>query len=116
MNTRVELRALAAAIARRSTCAVQVGAVLSDAVGPFAWGWNHAGRDGRGECAERHLIKRANAARLSGATLTVVAYRKKSGRMVCSRPCPACEAHVASKVRVVEYYQPGEGWQMWSIR
>ena len=44
-------RELAIDLLPRSTCAVQVAAVLADANGIFGWGWNSAG-SGFGEHAE----------------------------------------------------------------
>jgi deoxycytidylate deaminase len=87
MNTHVDdILDLAAAVATRSTCHVQVGAVIADRQGRIvAWGWNHAGSDGLGMCAERAAIRRANRRRLPGSTLVIVARRR--GREICSLPC-----------------------------
>jgi deoxycytidylate deaminase len=97
MNTRIDVLEFARLVARRSPCRVQVGAVISDCRGVFAWGWNHAGPDGLGLCAERMALQRANRSRLSGATLTVVALRR--GKEIPSTPCPCCErAIIAANV------------------
>lgn len=81
---------LAEIISRRSTCKVQVGAVLFDGHGIFAWGWNSAGPHGLGLCAERHALSRANRKRLKGAGVAVFGRRKKA--ILLSFPCPKCWA------------------------
>lgn len=96
MNTRVDPRELAIALLKRSQCAVQVAAVISDARGVFAWGWNSSGPDGMGQHAEAHAIARANPARLAGSTIYVAARRRKSGRCVLACPCPQCMPLVAA--------------------
>jgi deoxycytidylate deaminase len=97
VNTTIDPLEFAELCARRSPCRVQVGAAISDCRGIFAWGWNHAGPDGLGLCAERMALQRANRSRLPGATLTVVALRR--GKEITSTPCPCCErAIVAAKV------------------
>jgi len=58
---------LAIDLTKRSICAVRVAAVLWDQYGIFSWGWNSAGPDGFGQCAEIHAISRANKARLAGS-------------------------------------------------
>lgn len=75
---------------KRSTCRVQVAAVLSDKKGVFAWGINHMGSDGFGEHAEINCLKRANPKRVPGAVMWVAARREKSKNPVIARPCPAC--------------------------
>ena len=89
MNTSREPWAMARDLWFRSRCRVKVGAVLTDRKGrAFAWGWNHAGPDGRGLCAERHAISRANPARLQGATIYIRGFNRVNESV--SRPCPAC--------------------------
>lgn len=69
-----------------------MAAVLSDAHGIFAWGWNHPGPEGFGTHAEEHAINRANPRRLRGATVTVAGFRhgahlSRTRRYVYARPC-----------------------------
>jgi deoxycytidylate deaminase len=94
MNTSPDPVEFARLVARRSPCRVQVGAAISDCRGIFAWGWNHAGPDGLGLCAERMALQRANRSRLSGATLTVVALRR--GKEITSAPCACCERAIVA--------------------
>jgi deoxycytidylate deaminase len=82
---------MAEAILSRSTCHVQVGAVISDNHGIFGWGWNHAGADGLGLCAERHCLKRANRERFHRATMWVAGQWYGKDKVVPSKPCAACE-------------------------
>jgi deoxycytidylate deaminase len=114
MNTRRDLVDLARLVAHRSTCRVQVGAVLSDCRGVFAWGWNNAGPDGLGECAERMALRRANRARLAGARLTIVALRRS--REITSQPCRCCHrAILAAGVPHVSYQDVGGTRVTWSV-
>jgi tRNA(Arg) A34 adenosine deaminase TadA len=84
-------RQLAIDLLARSTCSVQVAAVLADRQGIFSWGWNSVG-DGFGEHAEAAAIRRANKKRLTGSRIYVASRRRKSGNPVRSKPCPMCEA------------------------
>lgn len=84
---------LAEYVAKRSRCNVQVGAVIYDDYGIFAWGFNNSGPDGMGLCAERHAISRANVKRLAGSSIAVVAFRKN--RRICSIPCQKCSQELA---------------------
>lgn len=87
MNTKCSPRELAKELCkRRSTCQVQVAAVISDKHGIFSWGWNNSG-NGSGMCAEKYAISRANRERLKSSTLTVAGIRKKSGNWVEAKPC-----------------------------
>lgn len=87
MNTKCLPRELAKELCiRRSTCQVQVAAVISDKYGIFSWGWNNSG-NGNGMCAEKHAIMHANRKRLRGAVLTVAGRRKKSRNWVEAKPC-----------------------------
>ena len=80
---------LAAKIMERSRCRVRMGAVLIDRRGAvFAWGWNSAGPDGLGLCAERHALSRANPGRLRGASMAVRGRHARSETV--SIPCTAC--------------------------
>lgn len=93
-------RELAVALLNRSSCAVQVAAVLADKWGIFAWGHNHAGRNGYGEHAEVHCINRSNPHRLHGATMYVAARRRRNNRIVTARPCEACQRAIWGVGRV----------------
>ena len=87
MNTKCSPRELAIELClRRSSCQVQVAAVISDKKGIFSWGWNNNG-NGKGLCAEKHAILRSNRSRLKGSVLTVAGRRKKSGNWVEAKPC-----------------------------
>lgn len=84
---------IADALTNRSTCAVQVAAVLADHFGIYSWGWNSAG-DGFGEHAEIHCLRRCNRRRLSHSTMYVAAQRKRNGKIVIAMPCPACQVAI----------------------
>lgn len=99
---------LALKLLKRSTCRVQVAAVLSDKKGIFAWGVNHAG-DGYGMCAERECLRKANYKRVQGAVMWIAARRKKSGNPVSSRPCGACWPAVSRCLYVV-YREKDSTW------
>jgi deoxycytidylate deaminase len=101
-------RELAIAIASRSTCAVQVGAVLADKHGIFAWGHNHMGSNGLGMHAEAHAFSRANPRRLKNATLYVAALRRKSKSTVTARPCEDCQRFVRACAQT--FYRDRLGW------
>ena len=103
MQTNIDPWQLSLTLIKRSACRVKVGAVLTDRYGRvFAWGWNHAGSDGLGLCAERHALTRANPKRLAGATIHV---RKHNGRQEArSQPCALCrDALTRAGVEVVHY-------------
>ena len=98
------------ALLNRSICSVQVAALLVDRHGIFAWGHNHMGYGGLGECAERHCMSRANPRRLSEATLYVAAKRRRNGRVVTARPCEKC-AQIARKVGRTVYRDSFGEWK-----
>lgn len=82
---------LAKDMSERSTCAVQVGAVIVDSKGRiFSWGWNNMGSNGLGQHAEYHAITRCNHKRLKGSTIYVYGIRKRNQRVVLAKPCPKC--------------------------
>ena len=83
-------RHLAVNLLPRSTCRVQVAAVIADCHGIFSWGWNGQGADGLGEHAEAAAFRRANKRRLEWATLYVAARRQKSGNVLIAKPCEEC--------------------------
>lgn len=87
-------RDLAEALLSRSSCAVQVAAVLTDRHGVHGWGWNNSGRDGMGEHAEVACLRRANRRRALASTLYVAAQRARNGRTVTARPCIGCMAWI----------------------
>ena len=109
MNTNLNPQELVEALLKRSTCSVQVACVIADRHGVFAWGHNHAGADGYGQCAEAHAISRANPARLPLATLYVAARRKKSKRKVIAKPCVKC-AQIVSKCHAVVWRNKEGNW------
>lgn len=124
MDTKINPQQLALDLLKRSTCRVQVAAVVSDKHGIFSWGWNHRAADGSGVHAERHAILRANKARLYGARLTIAGKRKKSGGAVCARPCEqirpetrafgkSCCMELARKhgIETIEYFTKS-GWEV----
>ncbi len=97
----------------RSTCNVQVAAILTDSKGRVvATGWNHAGPDGFGEHAEIHCLKRANPDRVGKAVLWVIARRRKSGNPVTAKPCAACTPAVKECLGVVYRHKDGL-WYTW---
>ena len=102
MNKNYHPAELAALILQRSTCAVQVGAVLVDKYGIFGWGWNSMGPSGYGEHAEVHALGRCNRRRLKHATMWVAARRLKSHNSVLAKPCEACQ-HAVREVGKVMY-------------
>ena len=84
----------------RSSCAVQVAALVVDRNGIYAWGWNSSG-DGYGQCAEAHCLSRANPKRLSESTMYVAARRQRNARTVTSRPCDRCQRIIKKVGRVI---------------
>lgn len=81
---------LAIDLLNRSTCTVQVAAVIADAHGIFCWGWNGVG-SGLGIHAEHHAITRANRKRLQLATIYVASRRMRNQKTVNSKPCEDCQ-------------------------
>lgn len=100
---------VAEAILRRSTCAVQVGACLSDGFGIYSWGWNSSGPSGMGEHAEAMVMRRVNRKRLilPGSTLWVAARRQRNGCPVIARPCEACQRLIKGVGQVM--WRDGDG-------
>lgn len=88
-------RQLALDIMGRSICAVQVGAVLADRWGIFAWGWNSVG-SGFGEHAEASAIRRGSRDRMVGATIYIASQRRK--KPVLSKPCEACMRKITNRL------------------
>lgn len=112
MNMRMGVRDLAEYYSTRSICRVKVGAVFSDGWGVFGFGWNHAGVDCRGECAERKAIKGVNRARLRGAKLTV--YASRNGKMILARPCEEICLPLLKKykLKTMEYSTKESIWKI----
>jgi deoxycytidylate deaminase len=103
-------RQLAIDLIPRSNCAVQVSAVLSDG-NIYAWGWNSVG-SGYGEHAEAAAIRRANKSRLFGSVIFVAGRRKRNGKIVGSKPCPACQRLLVKK-GIIAMYQDSDGeWKV----
>jgi tRNA(Arg) A34 adenosine deaminase TadA len=90
VKTRYSPKALTLRLLTRSPCSVSVAAVIVDAKGIVAYGWNHIGPTGFGAHAEREAIRRANKKRLEGARIYVAATRNRTRRPVLARPCVAC--------------------------
>lgn len=109
MNTRNDPRDLVVSLLGRSTCNVQVAALVKDQNGIFSWGWNHAGFDGRGQHAESHCLWRSNMQRLPSATIYVAARRRENSKIVSARPCERCQRMVLFKVLEHIVYRNEEG-------
>ena len=96
---------VASTILHRSSCAVKVGACLSDKEGVWEVGWNSAGPSGFGQHAEVSCIVRAmrqgRKDRLASSTLWVAAIRLSSGNVVIARPCIECQEWTRMVGRVV---------------
>ncbi len=88
-------RDLAVALLSRSTCSVQVSAVLADSHGVFGWGWNNSGRDGMGEHDEVAATRAINRSRAAfEGILYVTAQRKRNWRCVTAKPCDECSKRI----------------------
>ncbi len=100
----------------RAQTNVQVAAVIEDKKGIFAWGWSSIGPNGRGLCAERMAISRANRRRLKGSTLYVGGRWRRSGNLVMAFPCALCLA-AARKVGVKRFiYTTKDGsWRVYEL-
>lgn len=81
----------------RSSCSVQVGAVVVDAEGIFGWGWNHMGYNGMGEHAEVSCLRRSNYRRQQGSTMFVASVRARHGRAITSKPCEKCQGWIEAR-------------------
>ena len=111
MNMRLGERALAEYFAKRSACKVQVGAVLSDNWGIFRGRWNHPGPNCEGAHAEAEALKKVNRKRLTGAKITVAAFR--NGKMILARPCEAICLPLLKKykLKTMEYTTKEGVWK-----
>jgi cytidine deaminase len=105
---------LTSTIALRSCCNIKVGAVLYDKYGIFAWGWNHSGHNGMGQCAERHAISRANPSRLPRSSISIVAIRR--GKYICSIPCVTCfNALIRRSIRAFSCFDQDKIWRTYQM-
>lgn len=102
---------VAESLLNRSSCSVQVAAILVDKWGIFAWGWNSMGPDGRGQHAEDHCLKRANKSRLANAIMYVCARRTRNKKIVTAKPCEQCQPKLKNIGTVC--YRDKDG--MWNI-
>jgi hypothetical protein len=98
---------LAIDLLERSICAVKVAAVLCDAHGIFAWGWNHVGY-GYGMHAEMAAISRSNYSRLAYASIYVAALRTRTNSIVTARPCEECMPRIR-KYRMRVWWRDKDG-------
>ena len=99
----------------RSTCAVQVAAVIADDYGIFSWSWNNSGRDGLGEHAEAAAIRRANKNRLQTSSIYVASLRRRGNKVIGSRPCDKCLEKIRSWDLYVVWYRQASGrWELLS--
>lgn len=115
MNTNKNPRELTIDLLPRSTCAVQVAAVIADKHGIHSWGWNSVGPSGFGMHAEHHALIRANRKRLKRSTLYVTSARtRRKGSWpnpILSKPCAECESMIrAYGVRHVIYSDNKMNW------
>lgn len=102
----------------RSTCAVQVAAVVSDGWGIYSWGVNHVGFDGLGQHAEAECLRRANKKRFKEgrSVLYVAAQRKRNGKTITAKPCESCQGLIqgyrnSHKALRVVYRDADGNWQ-----
>jgi tRNA(Arg) A34 adenosine deaminase TadA len=113
VNTNCCPQQLAIDLIRRSSCRVQVAAVISDGAGIFAWGWNNSGRHGLGEHAEAMAIRRANPKRFSfdvwECTMYVAAVR--NGNIILAKPCEECMKIIKARDLRNVYYTTKDGWK-----
>lgn len=100
-------------ILTRSSCSVQVGAVVVDGHGIFGWGWNHMGPDGFGEHAEVSCLRRSNHHRQSGSTLFVASVRQRTKKSITSKPCDKCQGWIEARGISRVWWRGSDGlWRM----
>lgn len=87
----------------RSTCQVQVAAVIFDNYSIHSWGHNHMGFDGMGEHAECAAIRRSNRNRLADSSIAVAGRRKRNAKSVVAFPCAECQARLI-KVGILDVW------------
>lgn len=107
-------RQLAIDLLPRSICSVQVAAVLADAHGIFAWGWNSVG-SGLGEHAEAAAIRRASRKRLDGATIYITSKRRRNEKVITSAPCPECISRIKRAGIKTAWWNSYIGWIRWEL-
>lgn len=116
MNTHRDPRDLTIDLLSRSECQVAVAAVLADGWGITSWGWNSSGRDGLGQHAEDHCLRRANPKRVMGSYLYVAARRKRNQKTITARPCEDCQRFLnGMRVKTVYYRDGGGEWQLMTL-
>lgn len=93
----------------RSTCAVQVGAVLTVKGKITATGWNSMGPTGMGQHAEAHCISRSYRKNLYRSTLWIAAQRKRNAKTVTAKPCEVCQG-LLKDVGAVMYRDAKGDW------
>lgn len=105
-------RQLAIDLLSRSTCSVQVAAVICDASGNsiIGWGWNNVG-SGFGQHAEEHAISRVNKGRLWYGTIYVATQRKRNARIIISKPCSQCQQLIDNWHLTVFYRDADNKWK-----
>lgn len=115
MNRNKPLIELVTIIAKRSICAVQVGALIYDnKLRVISWGWNHSGISGMGMHAEDHAIRRSNKTRLNNSTIIVLSIRRS--HIINSFPCPNCYSKIVSSgIRYVECNNHNREWMKYRI-
>lgn len=101
-------RTLAIDLLARSTCAVQVAAVVADNHGIFGWGWNSVGA-GFGEHAEAAAIRRSSRKRMGGAAIYVASQRLRNGKTVMSLPCEECMCKIMKAHLGTVWFRDGLG-------
>lgn len=107
---------LAIDLTKRSVCSVRVAAVIWDKHGIYSWGWNSAGPNGFGQCAEIHAISRANRDRLAGSSIAI-AGRRKAHNVVVSFPCANCMARLIKVGITTVFIESKDGqWQRIRIK
>ena len=104
----IDPKELCLKLLKRSSCAVQVGSVLTTKGLITATGWNHAGSSGYGCHAEEMTFKRSNHKNIPKSVLYVAARRKKSKNPVTSRPCAFCWQLVKNCAYVIYRDKDGE--------
>lgn len=83
---------LAFDLLHRSTCSVQVSAVIFARDKILSYGWNNMGHDGLGQHAELHALSRVrfNKKLLTNSEIVVLGKRRRNNSIVMSLPCANC--------------------------
>lgn len=109
MNTNRDPREIVEQLLNRSTCSVQVAAVIADKWSVHSWGWNSSGSTGMGLHAEAHALLRSNRSRLSRSTVYVASQRKRNQKPINSKPCEECQK-LLQGVKSVIYRDANSTW------